>query len=142
MKNKNKILKIKFELPKDFNKRTRRELRDVIEGKKTHVQRRDVMIFSSLSVFQNLMSEQKYFILATIRNLKPGSIYQLAKLVGRDFANVKKDCDALVEMGFTVYEKTKNKRGAKAPRLKFDYHSIEVQLPEMVYSHFLGDLAA
>ena len=35
------------------------------------------------------MTEQKYVILAAIHNLKPNSLYQLAKLVDRDFANVK-----------------------------------------------------
>ncbi|PIT99826.1 MAG: hypothetical protein COT74_08555 [Bdellovibrionales bacterium CG10_big_fil_rev_8_21_14_0_10_45_34] len=139
---KSKTLKITFEAWEDFKDRTRSELKEVIKSKKRLIQSPDVLIFASVAVYQKLMSEQKYMILAAIHNLKPTSVYQLAKLVGRDFANVKKDCDSLAAAGFIVIEDVGDNRNTKLPKLKFKYDSIEVHLPNMVYSHKLGNVAA
>ncbi len=139
---KSKTLKITFEAWEDFKDRTRNELKEVIKSKKRFIQPPDVLIFASVAVYQKLMSEQKYMILAAIHNLKPTSVYQLAKLVDRDFANVKKDCDSLVGAGFIVLEDTGDNRSTKIPKLKFNYDTIEIHLPSMVYSHSLGEVAA
>ena len=88
------------------------------------------------------MSEQKYVILSAIKNLTPESIYKLSKMVGRDFANVKKDCDALESSGFIIMESKHDRRKTRTPRLAFDYDKIEIHLPQMVYGHLLGKEAA
>ena len=139
---KNKTLNIVFESLSDFKARTKKQLREAILGKAMHIQPRDVLIFDSIASYQRLMSEQKYMILAAIRNLKPTSIYQLAKLVGRDFANVKKDCEILEASGFILLKESGDNRGTKVPKLVFDYNVIEIHMPNMVYSHNLGKIAA
>lgn len=139
---KSKTLKIKFESWENFKSRARKELHEVIKHKKKLLQPADVLVFASVGIYQKLMSEQKYMILAAIRNLKPTSLYQLAKLVDRDFANVKKDCDSLAVAGFIVLEDAGDKRNTKIPKLKFDYDTIEIHLPNMIYSHSLGEIAA
>jgi len=139
---KNKTLKVKFESWEDFKNRSRKELKEVVQSRKKFIQPSDVLMFSSVAVYQRLMSEQKYMILAAIHNLKPASVYQLAKLVDRDFANVKKDCDSLTGAGFVVLEDTGDNRNTKTPRLRFNYDTIEIHLPTMVYSHSLGEAAA
>lgn len=138
---KSKTLKITFESWDDFKGRARNELKEVIKNKKKFVQPPDVLVFASVAVYQKLMSEQKYMILAAIHNLKPTSVYQLAKLVDRDFANVKKDCDSLTAAGFIVLEDSGDNRNTKIPKLKFNYDTIEIHLPTMVYSHSLGEVA-
>ncbi len=138
----NKTLKITFESWEDFKDRTRNELKEVIKNKKKFIQPPNVRVFASIAVYQKLMSEQKYMILAAIHNLKPTSVYQLAKLVDRDFANVKKDCDSLAAADFIVLEDAGDNRNTKIPKLKFNYDTIEVHLPNMVYSHNLGEVAA
>jgi predicted transcriptional regulator len=139
---KNKILNIVFESWSDFKSRTKKELREIGSGKATHTQPQDIMVFDSVASYQRLMSEQKYMILAAIRNLKPTSIYQLAKLVERDFANVKKDCDTMEASGFIVLEDSGDNRGTRIPKLIFDYNVIEIHMPNMTYSHNLGKTAA
>ena len=139
---KNKNLKVKFESWENFRNRSRKELKQVIQGRKKFIQPPDVLIFSSVAVYQKVMSEQKYMILAAIHNLKPTSVYQLAKLVDRDFANVKRDCDSLAGVGFIILEDTGDNRNTKIPKLKFNYDTIEIHLPTMVYSHSLGEAAA
>lgn len=139
---KDKILNIKFESWEHFKGRTQAELKEVLKSKKRFVQPPDVLIFASVGAYQKFMSEQKYMILAAIHNLQPTSIYQLAQLVDRDFANVKKDCDSLEASGFILLEDTKDNRGTKIPKLKFDYNMIQIHLPTMVYGHSLGKIAA
>lgn len=139
---KNKTLNIVFESWSDFKSRTKKELREVVAGKAAYIQPQDVLVFDSVASYQRLMSEQKYMILAAIRNLKPTSIYQLAKLVERDFANVKKDCETLEASGFIVLEDSGDNRGTKIPKLIFDYNVIEIHMPNMIYSHNLGKAAA
>jgi predicted transcriptional regulator len=137
-----KTLKIKFETWEDFKHRSREELQKVITTKKKAIQSEDVLVFGSVAAYQKFMSEQKYMILAAIHNLKPTSVYQLAKLVQRDFPNVKKDCDGLVASGFIVLEESGDNRNTRMPRLKFEYDTIEIHLPNMIYSHNLGEVAA
>jgi len=87
------------------------------------------------------MSEQKLVILAAIKAKKPDSIYQLAQIVDRDFANVQRDCVSLEAMGFIVLKEKNDSKKSKQPRLAFDYNVIEIQMPDIVYSHKLGRAA-
>lgn len=137
-----KTLKITFESWDSFTKRTEKALVNAVEHGIKSIQPKDVLIFSSPLVYQQRMSEQKYIILAAIKNLKPTSVYHLAKMVDRDFANVMKDCVTLAATGFIVLKDAKDNRKTKIPQLSFDYDAIEIQLPKMTYSHSLGKLAA
>jgi len=139
---KNKKLNVVFESWSDFKSRTKKAIREVTAGKAEHVQPQDVLVFDSIASYQRLMSEQKYMILAAIRNLKPTSMYQLAKFVERDFAKLKKDCETLEAAGFILLEDSGDNRGTKIPKLIFDYNVIEIHMPNMIYSHNLGKTAA
>jgi predicted transcriptional regulator len=139
---KSKTQHIVFESWDDFKSRTKKELLEVIEGRATHIQPQNVLVFDSIASYQRLISEQKYLILAAICNLKPTSIYQLAKLVERDFANVKKDCESLELSGFILLVISGDSRGSRIPKLAFDYRMIEVHMTNLVYSHSLGKKVA
>jgi predicted transcriptional regulator len=84
------------------------------------------------------MTEQKLAILATIISQRPTSIYQLAQLVERDFANVQRDCTALEAAGFIRLKDSKDAKGSKIPCLAFDYTRIVVQMPKATYAHDFG----
>jgi predicted transcriptional regulator len=137
-----KVLKIKFEHWSNFKVRTKKELEEVVMGKGEFVHPDDVLFFDSAVSYQRIMSERKYTILAAIKNLKLTSVYHLAKSVDSDFANVKKDCETLEAVGFIYLEDSGDNRGTKIPKLVFDYSAIEVHMPNMVYSHDLGNAAA
>ncbi len=134
---KNKILKIKFESTENFFDR----VTDSLKKKKKSITLKDTIIFSSVMDYQKFMTEQKYAILATIYSHKPESMYQLAKLLGRDLANVKRDCDSLDAGGFIVLKETKDNKNTKIPRLSFDYNVIVVYMPSTTYSHILYQAA-
>jgi predicted transcriptional regulator len=137
----NNVLKIKFEPWEDFKNRARESVKNAIKNKTRSLDQKDTLIFSSVTAYQKFMTEQKYAILAAIRVLKPTSIYQLAKMVGRDFANVKRDCAALAAMKFITLIKVNDERGTLVPELSFEYDTIKVHMSNMVYSHSLGEAA-
>lgn len=128
-----KPLKIKFESMDEFMARSSKRIAAAISAGKKQVSARDVLIWSSVEAYQQFMSDQKYAILAAIYTLKPQSVYQLAKLLGRAQQNVARDCDLLAGHGFIKFEEAKEGRRTKAPRLAFDYNCILVCLPIVTY---------
>ena len=114
----------------------------MVKSRKRTIEPKDTLVFATVAAYQKFMTEQKYVILATIRNLKPRSLYQLAKLVDRDFANLKRDCECLEVMGFIKLVESGDAKGSIIPKLTFDYDVIEIHMPQMLYSHHLGDIAA
>ena len=99
------------------------------------------MVFNSVADYQRFMTEQKLTLLAAIIKNKPSSIYQLAQLVDRDFANVQRDCVALSGMGFIKLVDAKDSKSSKTPKLTYDYRRIVVQMPKLSYSHDLVEAA-
>ncbi len=132
-----KTLMIRFEEWDDFKARVKRTL----SKDKPSIAKKDTLLFGSVTEYQKFMTEQKLAILAVILSRAPSSIYQLAQLVERDFANVQRDCTALESMGFIRFEEARDAKKSKAPRLAFDYTRIEIHMPKVTYSHELGRAA-
>ena len=55
---------------------------------------------SELAALRNLLSNEKARILHIIKAKQPNSLYQLAKLLGRDFKSVREDTLVLEKFGF------------------------------------------
>lgn len=132
-----KTLVIQFESWSDFKERASAALKK----HKSSIAPETRLTFASVTDYQKFMTEQKIAILAAIIHKKPSSIYQLAQFVERDFANVQRDCTALEAMGFIRLEDVGDAKKSKAPRLSFAYSRIEVHMPQMTYSHDLGEAA-
>lgn len=126
---KNNALKIKFKNLDQWEK----ELLDLPKSKKSYIQPNDVIIFDSLNSFRNFMTLQKIELLTIIASAKPKSVYELAKMVDRALGPVQNDCNILESVGFIVFEKQKTGRKTIAPKLKFNYDRIIVELPEHPY---------
>lgn len=124
-----KALTIKFQSLEQLKK----ELLDLPKTKKGYIQPEDVLLFESLNGFRNFMTLQKLELLAVISSANPKSVYELAKMVNRAIATVQKDCNLLASSGFIILEKEKGGRKSLAPRLKFNYDRIIVQMPEHPY---------
>ena len=67
--------------------------------------------FSSLGAVRQILSNEKARILHVIKTEKPGSIYELAKKLGRGFKSVSDNLKLLERFGFIefVEEKTKER---------------------------------
>lgn len=124
-----KALTIKFQSLEQLKK----ELLDLPKTKKGYIQPEDVLLFESLNGFRNFMTLQKLELLAVISSANPKSVYELAKMVNRAIATVQKDCNLLASSGFIILEKEKGGRKSLAPRLKFNYDRIIIQMPEHPY---------
>ena len=85
--------------------------------------------FEALSALRRLLSNEKARLLNTIKVRKPGSIYELAKNLKRDFKSVSEDLKLLQRFGFIEYvsEKT-GKRERLKPILTIDTLNIQIKI--------------
>jgi|SRR3989344_2269528 len=85
--------------------------------------------FSGLLALRQLLSNERARMLHVIKNQKPGSIYSLSKLLGRDFKAVMGDINLLGRFGFIelIEEKTK-KRVRHKPEIIVDEVSINIKI--------------
>ena len=61
-----------------------------------------------------------------IKNSRPVSVYRLARILGRDFQSVRKDCRLLENLGLIEFEKIGKKRKSMKPVLKADRLQINI----------------
>ena len=85
--------------------------------------------FESLSALRKLFSKERARMLHVIKYDSPGSIYSLAKKLGRTFRAVKTDLNLLERFGFIefIQEKTKNRKRLK-PELVVDTMTIHFKI--------------
>ena len=85
--------------------------------------------FSGILALRQLLSNEKARLLHVLKTQKPGSIYDLAKKLGRNFKTVNDDIRLLERFGFIklVEEKTKNRIRHK-PELTIDSLTINLKI--------------
>jgi len=128
-----KDLIIEFLSLAEFGQRAIREIKIALKTGVPNIQPKNLIQFDSVTSFRGFMTLQKIEILLMISNVKPKSIYELAKLLDRSLGAVQKDCDALARIGFIKLQKQKTGRGSITPKLAFDYDKIVVKLPKHPY---------
>ena len=79
------------------------------------------------SSFRKFLTQSRLHLLRTIKAGKPGSIYELSKMVGRDKGNVAEDLEILANLGLIKFEQEKGGRKIKKPAVDFDI--LEVRIP-------------
>lgn len=90
---------------------------------------KDDFDFSGMLALRQLLSNEKARILHVIKAQAPGSVYQLAKILGRNFKSVNDDLKLLERFGFIdfIQEKTK-KRVRHKPVIVIDTVTINVRI--------------
>ena len=85
--------------------------------------------FSGILALRQLLNNEKARILHVIKNKKPNSIYELAKILGRGFKSVNDDVKLLKRFGFIelIEEKTKN-RNRLRPVITVDTITINIKI--------------
>ena len=126
---KNEFLEIRFQAFEDLKK----EVSKALAKRAKLIQKKNEIFFDTVAAFRNFMTIQKIEILTIIAVQKPASIYELAKLVDRDFAAVLRDCTGLEATGFITLKSTNNAKGSKIPQLRFSYGGIIIYLPKNPY---------
>jgi predicted transcriptional regulator len=79
--------------------------------------------------FRQLLSDERARLIHTIKTKKPTSIYELAKLVGRDFKAVRYDIRLLESFGIVELISTHKKgRELLTPIIELDQLNITINL--------------
>ncbi|MBI2607183.1 MAG: helix-turn-helix domain-containing protein [Deltaproteobacteria bacterium] len=80
-----------------------------------------VLAFPDLSWISKVLSPERVRIIQAIRDKKPESIRQLAKLLNRAQQNVQKDVQELAQLGIIELKKAR-KKGQKRESLQPEYN--------------------
>ena len=84
---------------------------------------------SEIALLRNLLSNEKARIMHIIREKHPNSLYELAKLLGRDFKSVRQDLAVLEKFGFVeTIPIHKGKREKLKPVLALDALEIKINI--------------
>lgn len=86
-----------------------------------------VLTFPDISGLAKIFSPERVRLIMTVRDMKPESIYQLAKLLDRVPGNVKKDVDELAAFGILELKKKRTKaQGREAIQPKYNWDGFDI----------------
>ena len=94
-------------------------------GKK--VKKEEGIYFDSIDTMRAVLTNNRLLILKTIRERHPQSVYELAKMLGRDLKNVNQDLKLLAEIGLVTLEKTEDDKKRVVPHV--NYGKILLEIP-------------
>jgi predicted transcriptional regulator len=94
-------------------------------GKKA--KRHEGIYFDSIDAMRAVLTNNRLLILKTIRERKPHSVYELAKMLERDLKNVNQDLKLLADIGLVSLEKTEADKKRVTPHV--DYGKILLEIP-------------
>ena len=103
----------------------KKDWKAALRGKKKAIQK-DEVIFTAIETLARIFAKTRMQVLRTIILEKPNSIYELAKMVDRDFKNVHSDVKLLSEIGLIDLKETTDARKGLRPVAKFS--GIELDL--------------
>jgi predicted transcriptional regulator len=90
---------------------------------------RDEVGFTSIEAARNFMTRERLALMHTIRTRHPGSLYELAKMVSRDFKNVQEDIRILERHGLVrITREPRGKRKVKVPQVLFEEIALRIAI--------------
>ena len=82
-----------------------------------------------LSLLRSMLSHEKARLLHVLKTKQPNSLYELAKILGRDFKSVRQDIRVLEEFGFVeMIPVHKGKRQKLKPILVINQLKINIEV--------------
>jgi len=94
------------------------------------VTRREGVYFTSIEAARNLLTPNRLALLRAIRTKRPGSIYQLAKITGRNLKNVQDDLRLLERYGLVRigHGHSSGKRKVRIPQAVFNEIALRIAI--------------
>jgi predicted transcriptional regulator len=90
---------------------------------------REEVGFTSIDAVRNFLTRERLALLRTIRTRHPGSLYELARMVKRDFKNVQQDIGILERHGLVRISKDpRGKRNVKVPQVPFEQIALKIAI--------------
>ena len=84
---------------------------------------------TDIAALRSMLSHEKARLLHTLKAKQPNSIYELAKLLGRDFKSVRQDIKLLESLGFVeMIPIHKGGRNKLKPLLVLDELKINIEI--------------
>lgn len=123
-----KTLRIKIKSVSDVLDDVRRVFKAAEAGR--HVRRREGVYFTSIEAARNLLTPNRLALLRAVRTARPGSIYELAKVVNRDLKNVQDDLRLLERYGLVrmVNGRRSGKRRVRVPHAVFEQIELKIAI--------------
>ena len=90
------------------------------------IKRHEGISFENTEAMRKILSEERLRILKTIKKEHPKSIYELAKLLGRDIKNTFDDVQFLAQIGLIELKKTREGREKSTPKVNYDRILLEI----------------
>ncbi len=85
--------------------------------------------FTSIEAARNFLTRERLALLRAIRTQKPGSLYELARMVNRDFKNVQQDIGILERHGLVrICKQARGKRNVKVPQVPFEQIALKIAI--------------
>src|SRR2546423_10442896 len=94
----NKTFIIQYD-PTDTPRKMFKDYWEVVDTRKPNIQPKNLMLVDSIETAYKIMTEPRLEIFYAISENKPQNINQLAELLGKDAANVWRDCQVLANIG-------------------------------------------
>ena len=106
----------------------RKTFKSVEAGRR--VKKREGVYFTSIEAARNLLTPNRLALLRTVRSGRPGSIYELSRMVHRDLKNVQDDLRILETYGLVrMADATRTgKRRVRVPRSLFDEIELRIAI--------------
>jgi len=101
---------------------------EAVDTGKPNIQPKNLMLVDSIETTYKIMTEPRLEIFYMINEKKPRNINQLAELLGKDTANVWRDCQVLANIGIIKLKKESKeiKPIALYERIVLDFPNKEV----------------
>ncbi len=106
----------------------RQTFKEVEAGRR--VTKREGIYCTSIEAARNLLTPNRLALLRAVRSGRPGSIYELSRMVNRDLKNVQDDLRILETYGLVrMADATRSgKRRVRVPRSMFDQIQLEIAI--------------
>ncbi|MDD5434043.1 MAG: hypothetical protein PH343_01305 [Nitrospira sp.] len=95
-------------------------------GKGEKVEKHKGVSFADIDTMQKILTKERLRILKTIKHKNPKSIYELAKILGRDIKNTYNDVQYLADMGFIELKKVKEGREKTVPSIPYNEILVKI----------------
>jgi len=87
------------------------------------------IVVSNLDDLRKILTDERIRVLQVIKSENPSSVYELAKLLGRDRAAVIRDLEILRNLGLVEFvEERKGRRKVKRPVVPYDEIDVSISV--------------
>jgi len=108
-------------------KRFKQTFKAVQAGRQVEPQ--ELVGFTSLEAVRNFLTRERLGLLRTIKSRRPKSIYELAKMTGRDLKNVQQDVRILERHGLVrIARRPRGSRKVKVQRVPFEEIALKIAI--------------